>query len=122
MSESAANGLAHEAAHDALSDVRATIALARLIKSRQPRLWDFCLKLREAGYRNVWTPFAELVHHESATRGRDESGFSRFCGGRVGGHDQMAAAERFAGNCRAEIHCVPQGDDCNVAKVYLLLA
>lgn len=43
----AANGLAHEAAHDALSDVRATIALARLIKRRQPRLWDFCLKLRK---------------------------------------------------------------------------
>ena len=43
----AANGLAHEAAHDALSDVRATVALARLMKSRQPRLWDFCLKLRE---------------------------------------------------------------------------
>jgi len=43
----AANGLAHEAAHDALSDVRATIALARLIKSRQPRLWDFCLRLRK---------------------------------------------------------------------------
>jgi exodeoxyribonuclease I len=42
----AANGLAHEAAHDALSDVRATVALARLIKSRQPRLWEFCLKLR----------------------------------------------------------------------------
>ncbi len=42
----AANGLAHEAAHDALSDVRATLALARLVKSRQPRLWDFCLKLR----------------------------------------------------------------------------
>ena len=30
---------------------------------------DFCLRLREAGYRNVWTPFAELYHHESATRG-----------------------------------------------------
>ncbi len=43
----AANGLAHEAAHDALSDVRATIALARLIKQRQPRLWDFCLRLRK---------------------------------------------------------------------------
>jgi exodeoxyribonuclease-1 len=43
----AANGLAHEAAHDALSDVRATVALARLIKQRQPRLWDFCLKLRQ---------------------------------------------------------------------------
>ncbi|KQV99252.1 exodeoxyribonuclease I [Rhizobacter sp. Root1221] len=42
-----ANGLVHEAAHDALSDVRATIALARLIKSRQPRLWDFCLRLRK---------------------------------------------------------------------------
>ena len=42
----AANGLSHEAAHDALSDVRATIALAKLIKTRQPRLWDFCLKLR----------------------------------------------------------------------------
>jgi exodeoxyribonuclease-1 len=43
---SKANGLAHEAAHDALSDVRATIALARLIRSKQPKLWDFCLKLR----------------------------------------------------------------------------
>jgi exodeoxyribonuclease I len=42
-----ANGLAHEAAHDALSDVRATIALARLIKQQQPKLWDFCLKLRK---------------------------------------------------------------------------
>ena len=35
---------------------------------------DFCLKLRDAGYRNVWTPFAELFHHESATRGADVSG------------------------------------------------
>ena len=34
---------------------------------------DFCLRLREAGYWNLWTPFAELVHHESASRGRDES-------------------------------------------------
>ncbi|MDI4631666.1 exodeoxyribonuclease I [Pelomonas sp. V22] len=42
-----ANGLTHEAAHDALSDVRATIALARLIKTAQPKLWDFCLKLRK---------------------------------------------------------------------------
>ena len=47
-----ANGLAHEAAHDALSDVRATIALARLIKAAQPKLWDFCLKLR--GKNAVW--------------------------------------------------------------------
>jgi O-antigen biosynthesis protein len=34
---------------------------------------DFCLRLREAGYRNVWTPFAELYHHESASRGGDTS-------------------------------------------------
>ena len=43
----AANGLLHEAAHDALSDVRATIALARLLRDRQPKLFDFCLKLRK---------------------------------------------------------------------------
>jgi exodeoxyribonuclease-1 len=43
----AANGIAHTAAHDALSDVRATLALARLLKSAQPKLFDFCLKLRK---------------------------------------------------------------------------
>lgn len=43
---SQANGLLHEQAHDALSDVRATIGLARLIRERNPRLWEFCLKLR----------------------------------------------------------------------------
>ncbi|HEY4254539.1 MAG TPA: glycosyltransferase family 2 protein [Roseomonas sp.] len=32
---------------------------------------DFCLRLREAGYRNLWTPFAELHHLESASRGDD---------------------------------------------------
>ena len=42
-----ANGLLHEAAHDALSDVRATIALARLIRSAQPKLFDFCLGLHK---------------------------------------------------------------------------
>jgi exodeoxyribonuclease-1 len=40
-----ANGLAHEAAHDALSDVRATIALARLIRQRQPKLFEFAFAL-----------------------------------------------------------------------------
>ena len=34
---------------------------------------DFCLRLREAGLRNVWTPYADLFHHESATRGADAS-------------------------------------------------
>lgn len=43
----AANGLAHEAAHDALSDVRATIALAQLVKKAQPKLFDFCFALHK---------------------------------------------------------------------------
>ncbi|MCI8210921.1 glycosyl transferase family 2 [Pseudomonas sp. S25] len=34
---------------------------------------DFCLRLREAGYVNVFTPFAELYHHESATRGAEDT-------------------------------------------------
>lgn len=42
-----ANGIRHEAAHDALSDVRATIALARLIKQTQPKLFAFSLALRQ---------------------------------------------------------------------------
>ena len=32
---------------------------------------DFCLRLSERGYRTVWTPFAEFIHHESASRGDD---------------------------------------------------
>ena len=66
----AANGLAHEAAHDALSDVRATVSLARLIKQHQPKLWDFCLRLRkkdavlaESGLdqpRAGWKPFVHI--------------------------------------------------------------
>ncbi len=35
---------------------------------------DFCLKLREKGYLNVFTPFAELYHYESVSRGLDDSG------------------------------------------------
>ena len=43
----AINGLAHESAHDALSDVRATIALARLVRMQQPRLYDWLFQLRD---------------------------------------------------------------------------
>jgi GT2 family glycosyltransferase len=32
---------------------------------------DFCLRVRQLGYVNVWTPFAELYHHESVSRGSD---------------------------------------------------
>lgn len=42
-----ANGLLHDQAHDALSDVRATIALARLIRERQPKLFEFAFGLRK---------------------------------------------------------------------------
>lgn len=34
---------------------------------------DFCLKLHEAGYRNLFVPYAELYHHECATRGVDDT-------------------------------------------------
>ncbi|WP_417763119.1 exodeoxyribonuclease I [Shewanella sp.] len=43
----AANGLGHEKAHDAMSDVYATISLAKLIKARQPRLFDYYFNLRK---------------------------------------------------------------------------
>ncbi|KRW82150.1 exodeoxyribonuclease I [Marinobacter sp. P4B1] len=42
-----ANGIAHEAAHDAMSDVLATIAVAKLIKEKQPKLFDFVLKHKD---------------------------------------------------------------------------
>lgn len=40
-------------------------------KDLQPALEnvDFCLRVREAGYRNIWTPYAELYHCKTATRG-----------------------------------------------------
>ncbi len=34
---------------------------------------DFCLKVQQAGYRNLWTPFAECYHHESASRGAEDT-------------------------------------------------
>jgi glycosyltransferase involved in cell wall biosynthesis len=34
---------------------------------------DFCLKVQSLGYRNLYTPFAELIHHESASRGADDT-------------------------------------------------
>lgn len=68
-----ANGLAHDAAHDALSDVRATIALARLIKTKQPRLWDFCLRLRKkdavVAEMGVGQPFLHISGMYGVERG-----------------------------------------------------
>ena len=34
---------------------------------------DFCLKLREKGLLNVFTPFAELYHYESKSRGYEDT-------------------------------------------------
>ena len=42
-----ANGVRDGDAHEALSDVRALIGLARLLKTAQPKLWDYALKLRD---------------------------------------------------------------------------
>ncbi len=46
VSLSSANNLLHAKAHDALSDVEALIAVSRLIRVKQPKLFDFLLKLR----------------------------------------------------------------------------
>jgi len=43
----AANDIAHEGAHDALADVHATIAVARLVRARQPRLYDYLSRHRD---------------------------------------------------------------------------
>lgn len=43
----AANGIEHSGAHDALADVRATIAMARLLRLAQPKLYDFAFRLRD---------------------------------------------------------------------------
>ena len=34
---------------------------------------DFCLRVRATGRRNVWTPYATLLHHESKSRGKDDT-------------------------------------------------
>ncbi len=59
-----ANGLLHESAHDALSDVRATIALARLIRTAQPKLFDFCLSLHKKD--RVATELGLPAHQQAA--------------------------------------------------------
>ncbi len=72
---SAANHLIHDTAHDALSDVHATIALARLIRAAQPRLYEFYFNLRfkrEAQKLLDWTTMQPVLHVSSrfsASRG-----------------------------------------------------
>lgn len=58
------NGISHEAAHDALSDVKATIAVAKLIKKHQPRLYDYVFthrsKQQVAQLLNIFNPLPVL--------------------------------------------------------------
>ena len=69
----AANGLAHEAAHDALSDVRATLALARLVKRQQPAavglLPEAAQEGRGAGRDRRGRPFVHLSGRYPVERG-----------------------------------------------------
>ncbi|HSX23722.1 MAG TPA: exodeoxyribonuclease I [Candidatus Saccharimonadales bacterium] len=72
----AMNGLNHTNAHDALSDVQATIALAQLLKSKQPKLFDYLLGMRdkkkvaalvESGQPFVYTSGKYASEHEKTT-------------------------------------------------------
>jgi exodeoxyribonuclease-1 len=59
----AANGIEHSGAHDALADVRATVALARLLKARQTRLFDYALTLRDKlRVEELLAPREPLLH------------------------------------------------------------
>ncbi|AHF03698.1 exonuclease I [Marichromatium purpuratum 984] len=63
---SAANGIEHGQAHDALADVRATIALARLLKRAQPRLFDYALTLRDKRQARALIDRGQPLLHASA--------------------------------------------------------
>jgi exodeoxyribonuclease-1 len=71
-----ANGIEHGHAHDAMSDVRATVAMARLIKQQQPKLFDYYFKLRhKKAVRELLEPFGtRLCVHVSAMYPRTRSG------------------------------------------------
>ncbi len=56
-----ANNINHENAHDALADVYATIALAKLIKTAQPKLYDFVYRHR---YKNKVAPLVNIAKHK----------------------------------------------------------
>jgi len=56
-----ANNLQHESAHDALSDVLATIALAKKMKQAQPKLFDYALSLRD---KKKVAELLDLVQHK----------------------------------------------------------
>ena len=58
---SAANGIEHTQAHDALADVDATLALARRLRSAQPRLYEHALKLRDKKFAATLLNVSEMA-------------------------------------------------------------
>ncbi len=70
------NGLEHGQAHDAMSDVRATLALARLIRARQPKLFDYYFNARsKRQIRALLEPFgSRLCVHVSGMYPRKQFG------------------------------------------------
>ena len=62
---------------------------------------DFCVRVREAGYTNVFTPFAQLYHYESKSRGLDESPEKR--------KRFVSEVERFQKRWKAQLEA---GDPC----------
>jgi exodeoxyribonuclease-1 len=68
-----ANGITHEQAHDALSDVYATIAIAKLIKEKQPKLYNFLYRLRRKKevLKNIDLKEMTPILHTSGMYGSD---------------------------------------------------
>lgn len=56
-----ANGVEHLQAHDAMSDVYATIAMAKLVKQAQPRLFDYLYQHRSKHKINALIDIAEMT-------------------------------------------------------------
>ena len=68
-----ANGIGHEQAHDALSDVYATLAMAKLVKDKQSKLYDFLYKLRRKNEVLKYIDLKEMtpILHTSGMYGSD---------------------------------------------------
>ena len=65
----AANGIEHGDAHDALADVKATIALARLVKTHQPKLFEYVFEHR---HKDALAPFFDLTRRQPVVHVSDK--------------------------------------------------
>jgi exodeoxyribonuclease I len=79
-----ANGLDHKHAHDALNDVVASIAVAKLIKEKQPKLFDWLFKLRG---KNDVKKFVETNQTFIYTSGKYDGGCEKTAVARLLHHD-----------------------------------